>query len=188
MNKIKIASALSILIFLALIEGCLQPSSGSDIIFAMHNQPEDGFSMKYPQTWEINRTPYTNDPNYSRVMFSGPGNQTSFGMIIHHHYFPEGKDEGGIGLGYDVPNSTTIEFQKEIQISGANGFRWTFLVNDNDREYIDNVIVIIQKCPELENNRIDYFINYKYTSNNTQQKYAVEEMLNSIKFTCPSMN
>jgi hypothetical protein len=186
MEWTKITNIVCILVLLFSTAGCIQPSLEKNEILTTYSHPEAELTMKYPLTWDVNRTLEPRNPNSSRVIFSSPGNQASFEIEILHRYHPEDMEEGGIGLGYDVPNSTTIEFQKPIQISGLDASSWTFLVKDYDREYIDGFIAIKQRCPELQNNRIYYFINYDYPKGDDQLEKTVHNMLDSILLTCPT--
>jgi hypothetical protein len=186
MNRIGIVFVLGILIFTLLNAGCMRASPGRDVIFTTYSHPNDGLSMKYPQTWDVNRTPIPPDPNTTLITFSGPGNQSTFRLCIQHYYYPPDEEGGGVGLGYDVPNATTIEFQKTIQISGRDATRWTFRVKGNDREYMDVLIAIQQKCPELQNNQIFYSINYDYTTGDARLENIFQSMVDSMELTCPS--
>jgi hypothetical protein len=145
--------------------------------------PNTGFKVKIPQSWNVNST-----QEYYRVVFTSPDNQASINIEIMPSHHPEGEEEGGVGLSYEVPNSTTIESFENIQIAGVDGLRWTFLVNGSSREYIDGFISFTQNCPGLQYNRISYFINYDYTRSDVQLEETIKAMLDSIQLTCPSVN
>jgi hypothetical protein len=166
--------------------GCVQTSDTAQQ-YSKYSYPDTGFAMKYPESWTVTQTANQYDPTRTEVRFTAPGNRTSFSMLIDPWHLVQGKTEGGVGIGYDVPYPiTTIEFQKEIQISGEDAIRWTFLVNAPDRDYIDVIIHISQKCPGKQNNRVYYWIGYDYTANDTETKDMFDTMLGSIELTCPS--
>ena len=186
MDWIKIAHTLFIFVFLLSTAGCIQASSEKNEIFTTYSHPATGFVMKYPQNWDINHATLGNT-NQFRVIFSSPDNQASFRVdILSPKHIPEGEEEGGIGLGYDVPNSTIIDFMEPVQLAGIDGVKWTFLVKNPEREYYDKFICITQKCPLLQNNRITYCFNYDYGIDDEQMEKTLQAMLDSINLTCPS--
>ncbi len=170
-----------VLMLFLLIPGCIQTPSEEPEKFLEYSYPDTGFTIKYPQSWNISQT----GENY-RIGLTSLDHQASMRISIHPGHHPEGMEEGGYGISYETPNSTPIVSWEKIQISGADGLKWTFLVNNSDRQYIDGIIMFVQKCPELQNNRVLYHISYDYTTNNVQLEKTVNTMLNSINLTCPS--
>lgn len=175
----KIIAAIVILFLFA--SGCVQTSSDETDQYSEYSDPNSGFTMKYPTSWDVNPV-YS---NLSIVEFESPDNQASMRISIKQTYHPEGEEEGGIGISYDVPNSTPIESSENIQISNAHGLKWTFLVDDGDREYIDGIIIVKQKCPELQNNRIFYHIRFVYPNDDQQLESTMRSMVDSIDLSCP---
>lgn len=173
---------LFVLTLFLLIPGCIQTSSEETEKFLEYSYPDTGFTIKYPQSWNVSQP-----GEFYHVGLSSPDHQASMWITIHPGHHPEGMEEEGYGISYEVPNSTPIVSWEKIQISGANGLKWTFLVNNSDRKYIDGIIMFVQKCPELQNNRILYHIRYDYTTNDIQLENTVNAMLNSIELNCPSM-
>ncbi len=174
-------AVLIISILFLFASGCIQNSSEVTEKLSVYTHPDTGFTMKYPQSWIVNET----TGNY-HVIVSSPDNQASFGVIIDQWNHPEGMEEGDYGISGDRPNSTPIENKQQIQISGTDGLGWTFLVNDGKREYINGIVMLIKRCPELPNNRILYHIDYDYPRGDVQLENTVKTMLNSIGMTCPS--
>lgn len=148
--------------------------------------PAMGFTMKYPQSWSVNKTVMSDNSNHTRLLFSQSENQAFFRVDISSSY--ETGDGSNVGLGYDVPNSTTLEFMEEIKIAGLKGWKWTFLVNNPDRIYFDKFFHVAQQCPELKNNIIHYFINIEYTKGDENTERTLQTMLDSIEINCPYVN
>ena len=119
----------------------------------------------------------------SDVAFTHPENRASIGVDMQQSALPAGRDVGGMGLSYEKPNSTTIESFEKIQISGVDGVRWIFLVNESDRQYIEGFIGVARKCTGRE---YDYFISYHYTTGDAHLEETVKEMLDSIELSCSS--
>ena len=105
--------------------------------------PETGFSMDNPQSWQVE-----NLIDKSQVTFTHPENRASIAVEIQQFTLPEGEEPGGFGISYEKPDSTIIDSYKKMQISGVEGTRSTFLVNESDRQYIEGVIGIARKCPD----------------------------------------
>jgi hypothetical protein len=176
---------LIIFVLFLFASGCIQSSpevteKQGEVLVGKYSNT--GFTMSYPQSWNVvNQT-----VGDYEVVFSSPDGQASVGIMIDSWYHPEGAEEGDFGISNELPNSTPIESREKIRISGVDGFKWTFLVNDGNREYIHGTNMFVQKCPELQNNRILYYIDYDYSKGNIQMEKTVNAMLDSIGMTCPS--
>lgn len=178
-----------LLVLVLLTSGCLQPRVENQERMSEYIHPDLGFTMKYPQSWNLTEEPRTYyEPNYSRIVFTSPDNQARFMVDIKRTYHPEGKWIGGVGLSNERPNSTFIASDKNIQVANFIGYQWIFLVKDPGREFYDIFLSITQICPGLENNRIDYFFKYEYTAGDPRLEETIKSILDSIEFTCPSGN
>jgi hypothetical protein len=144
--------------------------------------PDSGFSMDNPQSWQVEKW-----IEKSQVRCTHPENRASIDVRITQSTLPEGMEQpGGFGMSYEKPNSTIIESYEKIQISGVPGTRWTFLVNESDRQYIEGFIGVARKCPDRKYDGITYFISYHYTTGDPQLEETVKEMLDSIELSCSS--
>lgn len=172
---------LIILISILVTAGCLQNTSEETENYSIYSHPDTGFTMKYPQSWIIDEK-----MGDYQVVFHSPDNQASIGVIIDHWANPEGADEGEYGITAEVSNSTPIEVKEKIQISNVEGLKWVFLVSESNREYIYGINMFVQNCPELDDNRILYYIDYDYSTNDTKLEKSMEHILDSIELQCLS--
>ena len=170
------------LILFLLIPGCLQTASDEKEQFSEYSFPESEFTMHTPQSWHVEKI-----IDHSHVRFTHPENRASIDVRITQSTLPEGVEQpGGFGMSYEKPNSTIIESYEKIQISGVPGTRWTFLVNESDRQYIEGFIGVARKCPDRKYDGITYFISYHYTTGDAHLEETVKEMLDSIELSCSS--
>ena len=177
--------AISILILFLLFSGCVQESEVREKTFATYSHPDTGFMIKYPQTWDI----IYEDVNGFRLTFSSPDKRASFQVnFLGTHHQREGEMEAGVGLSYEVPNSTTIESFEKTQLAGIDGLKWTFIVENPDRTYYDKKICVIQKCPSSYQNRRTFCFDYDYDVGDEKMEKTLQAMLDSINLTCPLVN
>lgn len=170
-----------ILVFFLLIPGCVQAFSGEKDQFAKDSLPESGFSVFTPQSWRVDTI-----LEKAQMVFSSPDNQASIAVEIQELYNPEGAEL--LNLEQGKPNRTQIGYRETIQISGKDGFQWEFLVNENDRQYIEGVIWITRECQDRGNRKISYIIRFEYPAGDARREEMVREILDSIELDCPSAN
>lgn len=185
MNGINIFFTVFILLIFLLIAGCVQESAVREEAFSTYSHPDTGFMMKYPQTWDI----IYKDVNGFRLTFTSPDKQASLQVnFLGTSHQKEGKMEAGVGLSYEVPNSTTIESFEKTQLAGIDGVKWTFIVENPDRTYYDKKICVIQKCPLSYQNRRTFCFDYDYDVGDEKMEKTLQTMLDSINLTCPLVN
>lgn len=170
-----------ILILFFIVTGCVQALSGDKDQFVKDSLPESGFSIFTPQSWRMDTI-----LEKANMVFISPDNQASISVEIQEFYNPEGAELRN--LEQEKPNRTQIGYRETIQISGTDGFQWEFLVNENDRQYIEGVIWIARECQDRGNRKISYIIRFEYPAGDARREEMVREILDSIELDCPSAN
>jgi hypothetical protein len=182
-----------------------------------YSHPETGFTIKYPQNWDIRQTTFRFNTKITRVIFLSPDKRATFEILINTYRIPyrdpgdeamriggsgSGPGDGiipgvsgdgiipgvpGDGIAFD--KNPLLEQMGRIRNRGVREIIYIVKKQKSpDQRYYEKKGGFGYSCPLLHNNRTVVLIDYNYENGDEMRRRTLQTMLFSANLTCPSLN